>query len=175
MGEQMFVETQTLRHISIDEEEEAENNDTDPESQAGEIYPHDENKNAEQGSVEGDRLSAGQSSPSAHELVPTPPKMASQVIGPDLSPAVPSLASPIEVASSLPASTALTFSRTTPGSPAEGSGLPIMKVPAPPCAPAPPPLPFRWKTHSRKPRTKAFHWDVVGSEKVTLSFCLTCQ
>lgn len=172
MGEHTYVETQTLRHISIEEEEKAENTDTDPESQGGEIYPQDECENAELGSGGGDCLSAGQSSPSAHKLVPKPPKTASQVIWPDISPAVPSPTSPVVVAASLPTPTALTFSRTIPVSPAHESGSSVVKVPAPPSAPAPPPLPFRWRTSSRKPRTKAFHWDVVGSEKVTLSFRL---
>lgn len=42
-------------------------------------------------------------------------------------------------------------------------------VPAPP-VPPPPPLPVKKRTLQRQNLTKAFHWDVIGSEKVSKSF-----
>ncbi|TMS16885.1 Formin-like protein 13 [Larimichthys crocea] len=36
--------------------------------------------------------------------------------------------------------------------------------------PLPPPFPFKLRTNSKKARTKAFHWDVVGSDKIAKSF-----
>lgn len=186
-GEHTFVETQALRNISIAED--AESADTDLESNGGfgggntsHVCPPVDNESADPTSGGGDRLSAGdtgQSYPSADKPVAKPRssmKIAVQVIGPDVSPPVPSPTSPGVVAPSSPTSpqpspahTASTSSKSVPESLPHESGLSVVKVPSPPRIPAPPPLPFKLKTNSRKPSTKAFHWDVVGPEKVTLS------
>ncbi|XP_029012351.1 uncharacterized protein LOC114858863 [Betta splendens] len=56
----------------------------------------------------------------------------------------------------------------------QDSGSPaVTPPPPPPGAPPPPPLPplpFKGPANSRKPTTKAFHWDVVSSEKIGKSF-----
>lgn len=53
--------------------------------------------------------------------------------------------------------------------------LPVLPVlppapPPPPIVPPPPPLPVKTRTLNRQNVTKAFHWDMVGSEKVSKSF-----
>ncbi|XP_024915519.1 formin-like protein 13 [Cynoglossus semilaevis] len=45
-----------------------------------------------------------------------------------------------------------------------------VKIPSPPNIPLPPPLPSKASTLSRKPQTKAFHWDQVNQEKIAKSF-----
>ncbi|XP_022618790.1 formin-like protein 13 [Seriola dumerili] len=50
------------------------------------------------------------------------------------------------------------------------SGSSVVKGPSPPSIPAAPPLPFKPRTNLRKIHTKAFHWDLVGSEKIAKSF-----
>ncbi|KAM6924504.1 uncharacterized protein FYW49_004757 [Xenentodon cancila] len=46
----------------------------------------------------------------------------------------------------------------------------VVKGPLPPFVPAPPPLPFYQKRNLEKSRTKAFHWDLIGCEKIAKSF-----
>ncbi|KAK1898908.1 Formin-H [Dissostichus eleginoides] len=48
---------------------------------------------------------------------------------------------------------------------------PPLRIPPPPplSIPPPPPLPFKFMNF-KKPRTKAFHWDVVGTDKIAKSF-----
>lgn len=178
-GENMFVETKTLRNISIAEE--TEDADTDLES-SGEfgggntshIYPPVDYKNAETSSGGGDHPSAGDTSekcPLSDDTEPvpkpcSPSKAAVQDIGPDLLPPVPSPTSP----QPSPTQTALTSSSTVPESLNHESSSSVQKVPSPPTIPVPPPLPFKAKTKSRKPCTKAFHWDLVSSEKIAKSF-----
>ncbi|XP_068599255.1 uncharacterized protein [Brachionichthys hirsutus] len=65
---------------------------------------------------------------------------------------------------------------TVPEAPPPGSGSAGGRppsppgIPAPPAPPAPPPpLPLK-KKHSAKTRTKPFHWDVLGSDKMETSF-----
>lgn len=187
MGEHMFVETNFLRNVSIAED--GEDSDTDLESNGGSgggnmsfNYPPVDYENADPTSGGGDHVSAGdtsQSYPSADYTKPVPKprsngKTAVQVIGPDISPPSPSPTSPSVVALSSPTSpqpspshTALTSSSTVSESLESGSSA--VKTPSRPSIPAPPPLPFKIKTNPRKPQTKAFHWDLVGPEKVKLS------
>lgn len=188
MGEHTFVETKALRNVSIAED--AEDTDTDLESSGGFgggntsfSYPPADYEDADLASGGGDHISAGdtsQSYPSADDTKPVSKphsneKTAVQVIGPDILPPAPSPTSPSLVTSSSPTSpqpspsnTALTSSSTVPKSLDHESGSSVVKGPSPPSIPAPPPLPFRIRTNSRKPRTKAFHWDLVGPEKVKL-------
>ncbi|XP_070823607.1 uncharacterized protein [Chaetodon trifascialis] len=95
-------------------------------------------------------------------------------MGPDVSPPAPSPTSPEVAALSSPASpqpspthTALTSSTVPESLPLESASSNV-KGPSPPSIPVPPPLPP--KVNLKKPCTKAFHWDVVGSEKIAKSF-----
>lgn len=184
MGEHFFVGTNVLRNISIEEEAE----DADLESSGGFggggtslNYPPD-NMNADPFSGSGDHLPAGDTSrshPSDHaKPVPKPRsngKAAAQVVRPDILPPPPrspgggvALSSPTSPRAS---DTALTPPTTVPESlNSLEPGSPVVKVPPPLRIPAPPPLPFKAKTSSRKPQTKAFHWDLVSPEKIAKSF-----
>lgn len=176
-GEHTFAETVTLRHDSIAED--AESSGPDPESN-GDIYPPVDYENLDPADGGGDGSSAGdggQSPPSADKPVPKPrstKKTADKVTGPDTLPAAPSPNSagvdPVSPTSPQPSPirTAFTSSTSVPESLTHESCLPVV-VKGPSHIPAPPPLPFKAKINSRKPQTKAFHWDVVGSDKVTLS------
>lgn len=179
-GEHAFAETVTLRHDSVAED--AESTDPDLESNGGfvsHIYPPVDYESADPADGGGDRSSAGdggQSRPSADKPVPKPRSAkttADKVTGPDVLPAAPSPNSagvdPVSPTSPQPSPirTAFTSSTSVPESLTHESCLPVVKGPS--HVPAPPPLPFKLKTNSRKPRTKAFHWDVVGSDKVTPS------
>ncbi|XP_062283153.1 uncharacterized protein LOC133987725 [Scomber scombrus] len=186
-GEHMFLEATTLRQLSIVED--AEDADTDPESSGessgGNVtnnYPPADYPTSHPSPGGGDRLSAGDVSPSADKTKPVPKprnpaKTASLVIGPDVSPPVippPSspgvaLRSPTSPAP-IPCHMALTPPPAVPRSPSHEPASPVVKIPPPPNIPAPPPLPFTFKKIFKKNRTKAFHWDVVGSEKIAKSF-----
>lgn len=198
LGEHMFVETLTLRHISIEEEEEeAEDSNSNLESNGGlggHNPPVNHTSADPQMSGGGTRVSVvAESDQSAKKPVPTPRRKTSvEGIRADFFPAAPPPASPSSVTLSSPTSprllptspqvlpnspqptqTAITFSQSIPGSVNHESGLSAVKHPPPPIAPLPPPLPIKRKTSSRKHHTKAFHWDVVSSEKVTLSLIIT--
>ncbi|XP_040007677.1 formin-like protein 13 [Xiphias gladius] len=177
-GEHTFVETESQRHLSIAEE--AEDAKTEFESSGGFgsgtiICPPVDYANADPAPSSGDRLSADYTKP-----VPEPRstgKAAAQMTGPELLPPVPSPTSPsvlpLSSATSPPTSTShapRTSSSTVPESLKHEPGSSVVKGPPPPRIPAAPPLPFKLKTNSRKPRTKAFHWDLVGSEKIAKSF-----
>lgn len=166
MGEYVFMETMGLRNISIAEE--SEDSDTDPEPSGGDTSPPVDNENAEPASSGGDQLQAGdagQTDPSKPVPKPRSPRRTS-----DILPPVPSLPSPSPASPRpSPAHAALTPSPTAP-EPLYQSPSAMRAPPPPPIAPPPPapPLPFRMKSPFKKARTKAFHWDVVGSEKVKL-------
>ncbi len=175
-SEYMFVETKALRNISIAEE--TEDTDTDLESSGefgGGNRSHSHSpvhlKNADLTSGGEDQVSpgeTGQSHPSADNTKPVAKprrtsKAPGQIAGPDLSPQVQSQTSP----QPSPTPAALPSSSTVPESLTHESGPPVEKIPSPPSIPAPPPLPLKAGTKSRKPCTKAFHWDLVGSEKVS--------
>ncbi|XP_042264119.1 formin-like protein 13 isoform X1 [Thunnus maccoyii] len=171
-GGHMFMET--LRHLGIDED--AEDTDTDLESSGGfsgvnttNNYSPVDYPNLVPASGGGDH-DMSQSYPPADYTEPVPKprspgKTAVQVVGPDILPFVPSPPSPPS-----PSHMALTPPPAVPESLGHESESPIVKVPSPPSIPAPPPLPSKFKTSSRKSRTKAFHWDLVGSEKIAKSF-----
>ncbi|XP_034550783.1 formin-like protein 13 [Notolabrus celidotus] len=194
MGEHMFVAKNILRNISITEDaedgedgedaEDAEDTETELEPSGGSFtHPPDDNKNADPSSSAGDHLSAGdtsQSRPSADYTKPVPKprnpmKTPSQLIEPENSPPVPSPTSPGVVGLSSPTRTPPSPLPTVPTSPSAAPESheprsPVVKIPRPFFIPAPPPLPFKFKLDSKKPRTKAFHWDVMGSDKIAKSF-----
>lgn len=167
----MFVQTKVLQNISIAKD--TEGTDTDPESNGGtpagnrnDICPP-----AESTPGGGDRSSVGATSADRPVPKPRASKPSVRIIAPEVSPPGPSSTSPSVVASSphtspqpSPAQTALTPSKSD-SEPHEST----VKGPAPRSIPVPPPLPFKANTNSRKPHTKAFHWDVVSTEKVTLA------
>ncbi|KAK5864054.1 hypothetical protein PBY51_001029 [Eleginops maclovinus] len=172
MGENMFVGKPALRHVSIAEEPE----DADVELNVTTCPPVD-CKNANPGGE--DQSSAedmSQTDPTADVTKPVPKahiSKAPDVIGPDILPTVSSPTYPGGFALSSPTSTdpspfpsALTSSSTVPESP---NPEPVVKRPPLPSIPPPPPLPFQFMTF-KKPRTKAFHWDVVGTDKIAKSF-----
>lgn len=183
-GEHVIMKTKIQRNPSIAEE--TENIDTGLESNGGfsggnmtVIYPPAHYANTDPSSGGEDRLSAGdtsQSHPSVDYTGPVPKprrsgKSAAGATGPDVSPPIPSPTSPGVVASSSPANPPPSPNRTAPSVPepvSNESGSSAVTGPPPPSAPPPPPLPFKPKTNSSKPCTKAFHWDVVSSDKVTL-------
>lgn len=145
------------------------------------IHPPGDNTNEDPTSGGRDHLPAGDANPSSAvytkpivkprrsgwesnvvPLIPPPPKSPSDADSPlpTCPPPLPSHVAP------------------TPPSPqplSHESGLPAVTVPSPPSAPAPPPLPYKAPANSKQPTTKAFHWDVVGSEKVTFSIMLRWQ
>ncbi|RVE71040.1 hypothetical protein OJAV_G00070130 [Oryzias javanicus] len=169
-SDQVFVEQETLRPPSIPED--AEENRADLESSGGfggVVYPPPDHTTPHPTPT----LPTSQTPPLTGLIKPIPkprtPKTVVQlrdVLDPNSSsttaPVVPSSPS-----SSLPSSGSVDFkvSSMTPGSP-------VNNGPPPVCIPAPPPLPLRLKKSSEKPRTKGFHWDVVGSDKITKSFWL---
>ncbi|KAI3357778.1 hypothetical protein L3Q82_016171, partial [Scortum barcoo] len=181
MGEHLFVGTKVLRNDSIAEE--AEDGDTDLESSGGFGGGGTSSNymNTDPTSGGGDHLSAGDTSCShpsdPAKSVPKPcnGKTAAQVIKPYILPSSPTssgggvaLSSPT---SPRPSDTALTSPSTvTESLNSLEPGSPVVKVPSPPRIPAPPPLPFKGKTNSRKPQTKAFHWDLISPEKIAKSF-----
>ena len=183
MGEHAFVETAILRNISIpedgedgddteqavdaeDTEQAVDAEDTDSDVESGICPPLDKST---------EDLTSSSGDPSSD--VPGPcisGKAVAPVVGPDTSPQVPSPSSTWDAPLSSPASpqpphTPLSPSPTGPESPQKESGSTDVKRPLP-SIPPPPPLPFRMKFNFKKPRTKAFHWDVVGGDKVTPRF-----
>lgn len=187
MGEQVFLENMTIRDISIAEDaEDTEDTETELESSGGctsVILPPVDYRNADPPLSAGDRLSAGdtsQSHPSADYTKPvpkprSPKKTQSQATEAENSPSVPSPTSPGVFPLSSPTSPQPSPLQTAPKSPlivpkTPESVTPVVKPPRPPFIPAPPPLPLKFTLNPRKPRTKAFHWDLVSSEKIAKSF-----
>ncbi|XP_065817765.1 uncharacterized protein [Labrus bergylta] len=182
MGEHMFVEKQIIRHISIAEDDEDTETETELESSGGRSasFPSPPDyKNADSPSSAWDHLSPGDTSqihPSADYTKPvakprSQKKTPAQVIEPGNSPPVPRPTSPSVIALSSPTSPLPSPIPTAPTLPETPE--PIYKVverPPPPFIPAPPPLPFKFKIDLKKPQTKAFHWDLVSSEKIAKSF-----
>ncbi|XP_053174031.1 uncharacterized protein LOC128357688 [Scomber japonicus] len=178
-GEHMFVELETTTPRQLSIVEDAEDDDTDPESRGESSGGNITNNNNPPVDDGGDQLSADHVSPSADQTKPVPKpcnptKTASQDIGPDvLPPVIPPPPSP-GVALRSPTSPAPIpcHMALIPHSPATSHEptSPVVKIPTPPNIPAPPPLPFTFKTLLKKKRTKAFHWDVVSSEKIAKSF-----
>lgn len=177
MGEQAFVGPQTLRTISIEEEEEEAE---EPESTGwqsngglgGDVYPPvnreaaDDQISAEAGSDASGgkpvskarrKLSAPDVRPDDSLTVSTPvPPTSPQP--PATTPPPPSISPPPS-----PAHAASTSSTTVQRSLSQDSGPAAVKVPLPP---APPPLPLKWNSSSKKKHTRPFHWDVVTPDKV---------
>ncbi|XP_029361871.1 formin-like protein 13 [Echeneis naucrates] len=170
---------ETPRNLTIAED--AEDTDVDLESSGGfnrgaiDVPPVDY--------VNADPTSSGDTSPTYPspdytKPVPAPRSSRKAAMGRDTSPPVLSPTSPRVIPLS-PSSTSpppsancatLTSCPTAPESLKHESGSSVVKGPSPPSIPAPPPLPFRPRTNVKKTRTKAFHWDLVGSEKIAKSF-----
>ncbi|XP_047428453.1 formin-like protein 13 [Mugil cephalus] len=169
-----FSEAKTLQQLSIHED--AEDNNTSLQSGGG----------FDDGSIiassGGDRLSGGETSQTPMSTVPVPKprrgnKAAAQVTGPDPLPPVPSPTSPRATVLTSPTSPPPSPCRSQPATSSivpetltHEPGSAVVKVPSPPSVPAPPPLPIGLKSSSRKPLTKAFHWDPVGSDKMAKSY-----
>lgn len=178
-GEHMVAETMTLQNDSRAEDTDLESNGGFVGGSTSHVYPPADYESADPADGGGDRSSAGdrgQSCPSADKPVPKPrssAKTAVKVTEPNNLPAVPSPNSagfdscPPTSPQPSPVQTAFTSSNLVPESLTHESCLSVVKGPS--LIPAPPPLPVEAKTNARKPRTKAFHWDVVGKEKVILS------
>lgn len=172
----MFMEQKSFRHVSIPED--TEDNDTDLESSgefgAGSMtYPPADNKNADPPLSDGDNLSAQQTHPPADHTNPIPKprrKKSPQIITPQVSsPPSPSRIAPTSPTPLPPSPRAiLPPPPVVPESPAQEAGSLIVKGPPPPSIPAPPPLPLN--LNSKKACTKAFHWDLIGPDKIAKSF-----
>ncbi|KAK5895172.1 hypothetical protein CesoFtcFv8_011790 [Champsocephalus esox] len=152
MGENMFVGIPALQHLSIAEEPE----DTDLQSIGGIItYPPVDYKNAKPPPCGEDHLSAEDTtpeSPNPEPVVKRPPPLSTPPPPPLSTPSPPPLSTPPPPPLSIPPPPPL---RTPP--------------PPPLSIPPPPPLPFKFMNF-KKPRTKAFHWDIVGTDKIAKSF-----
>lgn len=164
-GDHAFQESAIPRNASIAEDAEVTNTDLESGGgfSGGNTRPPVADANADPASTAGDGLAAGCSKP-----VPVPRSgkagaAAAQAAGPT-SPSVVPRTPPLPQPSHIP----LTSSSTVPESVTNESGTSAVKGPSPPSIPSPPPLPFKLKTSSKEARTKAFHWDLVGPEKVTL-------
>lgn len=153
----MFMEQKSFRCVSIPED--TDDNDTDLESSgefgAGITYPPADNKNADPPLSDGDNLSADYTKP-----IPKPRRRNSpQIIRPQVS--SPPSPSPTSPTSPPPSHRAILHPPpAVPESPAQEAGPPPRNIPAPP------PLPFN--LNSKKACTKAFHWDLIGPDKVKL-------
>lgn len=165
----MFMEQKSFRHVSIPED--TEDNDTDLESSgefsAGITYPPADNKNADPPLSDVDNLSAQQTHPPADHTKPIPKprrRNSPQIIPPQVS--SPPSPSPTSPTSPPPSPRAiLQPPPAVPESPAQEAGPPPRSIPAPP------PLPLN--LNSKKACTKAFHWDLIGPDKVKLSPFIT--
>uniref|UniRef100_A0A8C7ZJJ7 Uncharacterized protein n=1 Tax=Oryzias sinensis TaxID=183150 RepID=A0A8C7ZJJ7_9TELE len=171
--DQFFGEQETSRPASIPED--AEDNSADLESSGGFegfAYPLPDYTTKDPTSTSPTSQTPPLTGFSKPVPKPRTPKTAIQVhdvLEPNSSsnsttPIAPSSSSPPSPPSSS-GSVDLKVSSMTPGSPVE-------KRPPPVIIPAPPPLPLRLKRSLKKPRTKAFHWDVIGSDKIAKSFWL---
>lgn len=140
MGEQKLLEMIPLQHLSIAEQLE----DDDVESIG---LPSPTAANMEEGHSKEWLPPASPQSPSS----PSP-------LSPGVLPQSPGLHPHQRPSSLLPESAS-----QEPGSPPIPAAPPLI-------IPVPPPLPLKLQTKRRKPTTKAFHWDVVSSEKITKSF-----
>lgn len=184
-SEHMFAESKSLQQISIPED--VEDNDTDLESSggfaAGDFVPAQKKISDFTSEVRDCLVSGeeGQSSPSADmKPVPTPRigKIAVQVTArPDPLSPVPSPTSHYSSVTKLPSSPSHSpchagLTTFFPDPESEKPASPIVKKPPPMFIPAPPPLPVKITTN-KKSRTKAFHWDLVGPEKVNNHFYFT--
>ncbi|XP_017274741.1 formin-like protein 13 [Kryptolebias marmoratus] len=182
--EYIFDEKSSLRQIIIPEDPEDNNMDLESNGELGGesvIHPPAESKNADHTSNGEDSSSTGDTSqmdPSTDtKPVPKPrsPKTAVQDAGSDdlksiESPTSPCVKIPLSP-SPLPPSTCQTGLTGSPLSQeSQESGSLAEKGPLSLNIPAPPPLPIKGFSLQGKPRTKAFHWDFVSSEKISKSF-----
>lgn len=171
MGDALFVESLQSQSIA----EDTEDTNTDLESSGGFssssiIYPP---VDYEIPSSNGD---TSQIYPPADSSKPVPaPRSCKRANSQDTSSPTSPTAAPISSPTSpsptspSPSSTPTTSSATVSESlKNESAGSPAVKgPPPPPKIPVPPPLPMKpVKKNVSKLRTKAFHWDPVGSEKV---------
>uniref|UniRef100_A0A3Q2E124 Formin-like protein 13 n=1 Tax=Cyprinodon variegatus TaxID=28743 RepID=A0A3Q2E124_CYPVA len=171
-SENMFVESKTLQQISIPE-------DVDDDDSDLETSDHENSDPASKGkdiSLSGE---AGHSSPSAEtKPVPKPRigKSAVQVTaGSDHLSPIPSPTSPCASVPNLPSSPPpspchVGVTSLSSGPESQKPPSPVVKKPPPSVIPAPPPLPVRIRKTFKKSRTKAFHWDLIGSEKIAKTF-----
>ncbi|XP_035997675.1 formin-like protein 13 [Fundulus heteroclitus] len=183
-SEYMFAESKTLQEISIPED--ADDSDADLEPGGGFAAGNDapaDNKSADPTSRGVDSPlggEAGQSSPPVDaDTKPVPKPRISKAAGQITAGSDPSssILSPTSPFASVPK-----FPFSPPPSPHAGvtsfsSGpesqkplSPLVKEPPPPPIPAPPPLPVKITSTLKKKRTKAFHWDLIGSEKIAKTF-----
>ncbi|KAM3618836.1 uncharacterized protein V6R79_025549 [Siganus canaliculatus] len=150
--------------------------DTSIKEDAENIEDEDEDKDEGADVTSGADHSSGQSSPSAGRTKPVPKPRISAPPTPSLDISPPSPASPTVPTSPTPTPTSphpsptrapITIPSAEPEALEQESHL---KKPVFSAIPAPPPLPFKIKTSLREPRTKAFHWDLVASDKIVKSF-----
>ncbi|KAF6737076.1 Formin-H [Oryzias melastigma] len=164
-SDQVFVEQEILRPPSIPED--AEENRADLESSSGcggVVYPPPDHTTTDPTPT----LPTSQTPPLTGLIKPIPkPRTPKTVVR---------VCDVLEPSSSLTSTTPVVPS--SPSSPLPSTGSVDLKVssmtPSSPvvCIPPPPPMSLRLKSPFRKPRTKGFHWDVVGSDKITKSFWL---
>uniref|UniRef100_A0A3Q3K036 FH2 domain-containing protein n=1 Tax=Monopterus albus TaxID=43700 RepID=A0A3Q3K036_MONAL len=187
-GEPTSAEKKIQQNFSVSEN--TKDTDTDLESSGrftGSsmpiISPPVDSANTHPTSSGGDRLSVGDlgESPSADHTKPAPKprktgKAAGQVTGPDILSPIPSPTSPGVVTlpsptspTPTPSQTATTPPTTDPECLPHESGSSFVIRPPPSSPPFAPPLPLKPMSLG-KTRTKAFHWDLIGSDKIAKSF-----
>lgn len=179
MGELMFVGMKDLCNISIGEE--SSDADLQSNGETSDVQPAAASQTADlptEGGSASLAVEEDPKSPSAFQTVPKPRIFKDDAVqdpGPDVPPPVQQLTTPTPVPSSSPISSlplpvypAVTHSKSPSESLSHESGTPVAKGPLP-SIPPPPPLPRKLSSSSRKARTKAFHWDVVSSDKIDKS------
>ncbi|XP_077432544.1 uncharacterized protein LOC144058132 isoform X2 [Vanacampus margaritifer] len=152
-SERMFVGGESLRHLGIAEDEGEDNNGSDDNGS-------DDNGSDDNGSDDNGSDDNGSDLESADEDVYEDPNVAHQT---SQVPDVPTQTAP-DPTPSHPGPPPSNLE--PPNNVADSIGD---KVPSTKTIPLPPPLPFRFKISPRQNRTKAFHWDIVGPDKIAKS------
>lgn len=171
----MFVGMKDVCSISIDEEK----SDADLQSNGGfsDVQPPAASQAADPPAETGTGTSVTEEdpeSPATTQPVPKPrisKNIAVQDPVPEVPPPVQQLTPPTTAPSPPPAFTppaAVGLSNSASESLGHESHTAVAKGPLP-NIPPPPPLPIKLSCAVGKARTKAFHWDLVGSDKVAPS------
>ncbi|MED6239606.1 hypothetical protein ATANTOWER_008553 [Ataeniobius toweri] len=178
-SEHMFAESKSLQQISIPED--VNDSNTDLESRS-EFAAENDNKNSDSTFRDRDYSYAGEtghSFPSADiEPVPRPriSKTAVHVmagsdhLSPISSPTSPFASVPKVPFSPPPSPCHAGLTSFSSGSDSQKPVSPVVKESPPLVIPAPPPLPVKLISTFKKSHTKAFHWDLIGSEKIAKTF-----
>lgn len=167
-GDYAFLETRILRNISIGEDPEDSSSDLESSNGFTGSRTSTTNPLVDSSNTAPRTQSGGDESAAPTKSVPEPCTM--DMAG-DIStvPAIPPSRSP-PLSPTIPAPPPFQSVPIPEAPKNESSPSSQVKIPPPPSIPIPPPLLFKTNIVSRKPRTKAFHWDQVNQEKFAKSF-----